>query len=307
MLQSWLGGYDPDKCTDLLTSLNYGIIIPSDLRAVLTDNVPFNHTSIDQHSTLVQAWLDKEISKGRVAGPFTDRPRDLHVSPLAAVPKKDPGKIRLIHNLSYPYACSVNSHIPRQFCAVQYELLDLCLDLIATVGPGCLMAKADLADAYRILKVSQYDYRFLGFTFQDKFYFDKVLPMGLSTSCAQFEQFSSAIQWILQSKLHVKLMSHILDDFMFFGPPDTPQCNLSLQAFTHLADSIGLPIKHEKTVLPSTSVELHGILINSITMTLSIPPDKLLKANELINSIYRCKSVLSAGYPCRSPVPPSPV
>ena len=207
------------------------------------------------------------------------------------MPKKDPGKFRLIHNLSYPFACSVNAFIPRDFSAVQYELLDQCLDIVASVGPGCLMAKADLADAYRILKVAQHDYRFLGFTFKDKFYFDKVLPMGLSSSCAQFEQFSSAIQWVLTSKLHVRLMSHILDDFMFFGAPGSTQCAVSLQAFTSLADSIGLPIKHAKTVHPTTSAELHGILVDSTTMMVSIPPDKLLKATSLIGSMYRCKSV----------------
>ena len=30
-----------------------------------------------------------------------------------------------------------------------------------------------------------------------------------------------------------------------------------------LAESIGLPIKHSKTVLPSTKVELHGILVDT--------------------------------------------
>ena len=290
-LQAWLQGYPKVEYNPLIANLTHGIVIPSDLHSVYCDNIPPNHQSAIEHADRIDAYIQRELNLHRIAGPFHQRPPGLHVSPLAAVPKKDSGKIRIIHNLSYPMSCSVNMYIPREFCAVNYELLDRCVEIVAEIGQGCLIAKADLADAYRTLKMAQFDYRFLGFTWRDKYYFDKVLPQGLSTSCSEFEKFSTSLQWILMNKLDVKYVSHILDDFMFFGHPNTNTCNTALQAFLSLAASIDLPIKHEKTVTPSTAVELHGILVNSQTMILSIPPDKLTKAMNLLSTMYRAKTV----------------
>ncbi len=47
--------------------------------------------------------------------------------------------------------------------------------------------------------------------------FDKSLPMGLSSSSANLEDLSCAVQWILQNQFNVIHMSHILDDFMFLA------------------------------------------------------------------------------------------
>jgi hypothetical protein len=71
--------------------------------------------------------------------------------------------------------------------------------------------------------------------------------MGASSSCQMFESFSSLIQWILNSKFNVKELSHLLDDFFFVGKADTSECLSSLNTFLTLADSLGVPIKADKT------------------------------------------------------------
>ena len=58
-----------------------------------------------------------------------------------------------------------------------------------------------------------------------------------------------------------------------------------------LAQSLKLPVKEEKTVLPSTKVELHGITVDTIAMELSLPPDKLSRALNQIRSMVSCKKV----------------
>ena len=45
-----------------------------------------------------------------------------------------------------------------------------------------------------------------------------------------------------------------------------------------LADSIGIPIKHEKTVLPNTCVQLHGLEVCTQNMEIRLPEDKTRKA-----------------------------
>lgn len=71
------------------------------------------------HEAVVRAKLNKEVSLGRVLGPFKDPPLPhLIVSPLGVVPKKAPGEYRLIHHLSFPLGSSVNDGIPKELCTV---------------------------------------------------------------------------------------------------------------------------------------------------------------------------------------------
>lgn len=57
---------------------------------------------------MVEQNLAKEITLGRMAGPFETIPfPTLRVSPVGLVPRKD-GDVRLIHHLSYPDLDSVN-------------------------------------------------------------------------------------------------------------------------------------------------------------------------------------------------------
>ncbi|MCP3932293.1 MAG: hypothetical protein GY705_24740 [Bacteroidetes bacterium] len=86
-------------------------------------------------------------------------------------------------------------------------------------------------------------------------------------------------------------MSHILDDFLFFGHKDTSECLIYLQSFLLFCQSVGLEVKPEKTVWPSTQVEMHGILFNSETMCLSLPQDKVLKAKDLLDNMFKKRKV----------------
>ena len=146
-------------------------------------------------------------------------------------------------------------------------------------------------DAFRIIPVSPSSYRLLGFKWQDSWYYDKCLPMGCSISCQVFESLSQAIQWILINKLSVQHTSHILDDFIFFGKPGTSQCQTYLNSFLALAESIDLPVKQEKTVYPATEVILHGILVDTCSLQISLPDDKVLTARRAVDQMFRRKKV----------------
>ena len=221
-----------------------------------------------------------------MAGPFTHQPFPVFIiSPLGLIPKKVPGEYRLIHDLSFPRNLSVNSHIDPSFTKVSYQDLDHAISTILSLGKNSLIAKADLKDAFRLLPIHPQDHWLLGFKWDDMFYFDKCLPMGCSVSCQLFETFSTAIQWILTSKLGVPHMSHILDDFIFFGPPKSSQCKCSLQAFLSLCDSLQLPVKTEKTVQPSTCVTIHGIEVDTASMSIRLPQEKLDDLREKVSDM----------------------
>jgi len=77
-----------------------------------------NKPSANQHPEVIDRYLAREVSLGRVARPFSSPPfPNLHVSSFGVIPKKgQPGKWRLIVDLSSPGGLSVNDGIdPNKF------------------------------------------------------------------------------------------------------------------------------------------------------------------------------------------------
>ena len=158
-----------------------------------------NHKSALTNPGTVNKKLQKEISLGRIAGPFNNPPfSPFLVSPIGLVPKKEPNSFRLIHDLSFPKGQGINASIPTEFASVKYETIDKVIQLISQFGQGSLISEADIESAFRILPVSPTNYHILGIKWEDLYYFDHQLPMGASTSCSTFEELSKALQWILQ-------------------------------------------------------------------------------------------------------------
>ena len=303
--------YDPSLTKDIWHGFTYGFSIC--FQGDLSDRpVPCNHPSLLANLPIATEMIAHELSLGRIAGPFTLPPfPDFVISPLGLIPKKEQGTFRLIHDLSFPKGNSVNFGIPQECCSVEYEDYDYFISLLTSVGKGCFISKADIESAFRIIPIHPTNYHLLGFSFDGDYYFDKCLPMGCSTSCKIFEQFSCALQWILQTRFHVTHMSHILDDFIFLSPSQS-LCNVYLQQCFSLAHWLSIQIKRSKTVLPSTCVIMHGIQVDTVKMEAKLPQDKLdllvksfchrkkvtlLDLQKLLGTLAFCCKVIIAGRP----------
>ncbi|XP_078530054.1 uncharacterized protein LOC144812318 [Lissotriton helveticus] len=113
---------------------------------ILTHRVPpvdycNNLLSARMHPSGVSLKVDKERALGRVAGPFTAPPLPGFVcSPLGVVPKKEPGRFRMIHNLSTPRGASVNDAIDPFLCSVTYSSFYSALQRLRDLGPNTFMA-----------------------------------------------------------------------------------------------------------------------------------------------------------------------
>ena len=107
--------------------------------------------------------LSKELTAGRIVGPFDFPPFDpFRISPLGIVPKKSPGEFRLIHHLSYPAGSSVNDGIPKELATVRYATIDDAIRLVKLLGKGCFLAKTDIKSAFRIIPIAPRDFPLLG-------------------------------------------------------------------------------------------------------------------------------------------------
>lgn len=281
-LAEFLVGYDTDLADKVLTGFTQGFPIHCEENA---KNVELkNHFSIEQNPDVVRDLITNEVKAGRCNGPFRNKPfSTFHVSPLKLQPKKDPGKFRLIHNLSAPYdEQSINANILPNNTIVQYASIQNAIQLIQQLGPNCYLAKSDIKSAYRLVPVSPSDYSKLGFKFEGSYYYDKCLAQGCASSCRTFEMFSSALEWILKEKLSVKYCVHVLDDFLFLGKT-YDECASYLSAWESLCNSLSVPLAPNKTVGPSQNIIFLGIELSSKEMIAKLPHDKLSLYNEKLS------------------------
>lgn len=231
--------------------------------------------------------LQQESKAKTIAGPFSASPfPNLQVSPLGLVPKKASGEFRLIHHLSYPEGNSINDHIPDHLSTVQYQSVDTAISLNQQLGPGALLAKTAIENAYKV-PIHPTDFGLLGFRIGNDYNYDKTLFFGLSYSCNLFEKFSTALQWILEHKFSVTHCVHILDDFLFIGPPNSSKCYSALISFYKLPQDIGLPIKPSKTVLPTTTLTFLVLELDTVKFEIRLPQDKLVS---LMEEVLKLKS-----------------
>ena len=108
-----------------------------------------NLKSASEFPEIMEEQLAKEISQGRIAGPFHQLPFvNLHISPIGVVSKKEVGQYRLIHHLSYPKDNSINDHILDELKTVHYSSIDVAIEIILNMNPNATMAKTDISNTY---------------------------------------------------------------------------------------------------------------------------------------------------------------
>ncbi len=78
---------------------------------------------------------------------------------------------------------------------------------------------------------------------------------------------------------------HYLDDFLIFGASDSPQCGESLSKALARCDWLGVPISPTKTEGPATKLVFLGIEIDSVSMTIRLPPEKFSRLRAMIQEV----------------------
>ena len=155
---------------------------------------------------IVQEKIKKEVSEGRVLGPYLHLPlRTLRVSPLRVVPKKNQGEFRLIHHLPYPEGESVSDAISQELCTVCYTSFDVAMCMVHRCGQGDELAKCNIKSAFCILLVHSLDFYLLGFYFQGYYYIDRACqwdalsPALRLSGSVHFWNGNSDAEWVVEA------------------------------------------------------------------------------------------------------------
>lgn len=280
-LSSLLEGYPTSLVNFLISGFSFGF------RIGFLGKVSFgrekNNLSANENVGDVSKAILKELHRGHTMGPFTTPPfSPFTCSPLGAVPKKD-GTLRIILDLSSPIGTSVNDGIPPEFFKVKYSSFDDAVGMVRDLGSGCYMAKIDIKHAFRLCPVHPDDWPLLGFKWLGKYFFDICLPFGSRSSPFIFNTFADALAWILIHKFGVTLIIHYLDDF-FVCASTFIECQRKVDLVLQLFKRLGVPVAEDKLEGPSKRIVFLGIEIDSDSLCIRLPADKLSSLSVSISS-----------------------
>ena len=256
--------------------LKPGVLPPASFRPA--PNLRGARPELRDHDPLVSLKilesLKTEVELGRMAGPFFSPPlHNLQISPVGAVPKKDSTKLRLIEHLSWPRdgsATSVNEMVEEVECV--YLRFDSVLRRIGELGRDTLLAKFDIRDAFRLLRIRVEDQFLFKLQFFRFYFYERCMPFGAGPAPGLFEQFATAIN-VFSTTAGIRDLVHYADDFLLLTDEANAdrEYNMVLDLFARL----GAPLAIEKLAPPAPVVEFLGILIDVPAMRISLPLDKL--------------------------------
>ena len=160
-----------------------------------------------EHPQPVDQYVQSEIAADRIVR-LRDVDHDelqtpmsasmLHISRIEVIPKHhQPGKWRLVTDLSSPKGRSVNDGVSTGQCSVSYASEDNAVRCVMTLGIGALLAKFDIASAYRVIPVHPEDRWLLGVRWRGELFADGTLPVGLKSAPKLFTAVADALLWIM--------------------------------------------------------------------------------------------------------------
>ena len=241
---------------------------------------------LTQNPEVISHYLSQEVSLARMKVLPITHSKDIHTSPIGAIPKKNkPGKWRLIVDLSSPTDHSVNDGISSEWSSVSYPTVDHLSSLVLSHGRGAFMVKADIKEAYRMVPVHPQDQYLLGVQWGDSTYVDLALPFGLRSAPMIFSAVADAIQWILVQK-GLKIL-HYLDDFILVSG-SFEEADLQKQLLIDTFKTLGVPLETSKLEGPATCLTFLGIEFDTTTLQIRLPPQKLSNLrSELSQAVSR--------------------
>jgi len=246
-------------------------------RAATCKSASSNMRSAIEKAEVVQEYLKKEVSLGRILGPVPPEkvPAGAQLSPIGIIPKSSqPGKWRIIVDLSSPDTKSVNAGIEPELCSLQHLQLHEVIAEVSRIGRGAQLAKLDIESAYRKIPVHPGDRQLLAVQWAGQTFFDTRLPFGLRSAPKIFSAVTDALQWSMRRQ-GVSWVAHYLDDYITMGPLSTAVCQKNLDVMLMLCRRLGIPVAPAKCEGPSTILVYLCFELDTDNLVVRLPQAKL--------------------------------
>ena len=132
-----------------------------------------------------------------------------------------------------------------------------------------------MPSAFQIVPVHREDWELLGIHWQNSYYVDTCLPFGLHSAPYLFNQFATALHWILTTNYSMSHLIHYLDDYLLMDFPRSPRCGHNIGVFLTVCESLSIPVAMDKLEGPSTTLTFLGLELDSVRQEIHLPQDKL--------------------------------
>ena len=178
-------------------------------------------------------------------------------------------------DLSSPKNFSVNDGIDSALSSLSYASIDHLSSLILSLGRGAMLVKADIKEAYRMIPIHPQHQRLLGVQWRGEVFIDRMLPLILAYVQHPniFSAVADALQWILAVK-GVTRSLHYLDDYIIVSN-SIDKALVQRDVLTSTFESLGVPLEYSKLEGPSSCLTFLGIEVNTESLQLRLPSDKL--------------------------------
>lgn len=158
--------------------------------------------------------------------------------------------------------------------------------VLRLVRQNCFFTKVDLKDAYYSVPIAPESRKYLKFTSKGRLYKFTSLANGLACAPRMYTKLMKPVFSSLHKQGHIN--STYIDDFLL-SSDSFLECIRNVNDTIPLLDSLGLTVYPEKSVvIPTQCIEFIGYLINSVDMTVRLPPRKAKEIHDLcLNLLHR--------------------
>ena len=170
--------------------------------------------------------------------------------------------------------------------------METLLSTLALVTPGCTFMSFDFSDAYYACSIFPPHRKYFCFTFEGNLYEFTCLPNGLSCGPWIFTKLMKVALTHLREH-HGITISGYLDDNIIIDYENAANAKAQGSIAANLFQELGFTINVKKSVIHPTPIIVHlGFIINSLTMMVSLTPDKTENILELINGCFQHESTI---------------
>ena len=270
--------------TEILQWLTYGFSISRNDQEPDPWPAQDNHAGANNYPETIDKYIEDELRFGATMGPFRVPPfiHRIGISPLSTRPKKNSSKRRIIMDLSFPENHAVNMGISAtSYCGEEVKLTYPTIDILAKrihdLGEYCLLWKVDLFRYFRQIPLCPREYSLIGYRWRNMLYFDKFVPMGLRSASYIAQRLSNGIVFAHRTFGYWSI--NYLDDF---GSAETKEnAQSSYLLLKRILKSIGVDESVEKAVEPTTRMDFLGNLLDTVSMTIEVTPERIAELEEL--------------------------
>ena len=157
------------------------------------------------------------------------------------------------------------------------------------------MAKIDLRHAYRSVGIHPNNFDAMGLKWKFgnskhfTFLYDTKLSYGDRHTSGIFHWLTQAVKHMMKCKNFEAIVAY-LDDFLVIGPT-LEECIEVFNCLLSLLQQLGFDISRHKVVYPTQQLVFLGVLLDSISQSMSLPEDKLVALQAVIlDFLHRCRA-----------------